>query len=394
MKLLGIQVASGYSPEARMFANLLSYRAGGYDALVLHHDWPGDRTSANRFEEVARVPVARLDTGWRPTIWISRVAKVVSRVRFAMMLPAIVSTARRYNPDVVYSSQSKWDCLAATYTARCLNKPQIIHLHCVIRPWLGAQVSRRLLTCDHVITVSDFIRTEALRHGVRAERVSTIRNTMAPLAPTPVGTREAVRAELRIPEDAPVIGIVGRIDPYKGQHDSIAAFTKIAHLWPAACFVIIGGGSYQTQLEIEVARSGMNDRIRFLGVRSDVPRLLAALDIFVHPSRDEGFGLAVAEASAAGLPIVAYAEGAIPELVIDQETGLLVRPGDIDALAAALLALLSNTDERQRLGARGRERIASEFRPEPAGAAFGVLLGEICLRPSNRRSARRTLAGN
>lgn len=285
--------------------------------------------------------------------------------------------ARAYDPDIIYSSQQRWECLAGTYIARRLGKPQIIHLHYTIGPWLHRHPLQRLLSCDHVVTVSDFIRGQALRHGIPAERVTTIRNPVSPFPPPSPGARGSVRTELDVPADVPLIGIVARLDPLKGQDDTIAAFAKIAAASPAARLIIVGDGPTRAALAAQAAETGLSDRIIFTGRRPDVPRILAALDVFVHPSRHEPFGLAVAEASAAGLPVIAYAEGGMSEIVVDGETGLLAPPGDIDTLATNLAELLQKPDTARGMGAAGRQRIAANFRPEDAGREFAAILDRI-----------------
>jgi glycosyltransferase involved in cell wall biosynthesis len=379
MKLLGTQIANGYSPEARVFASLLGHRQEDYEALVLHHDWSGDRTSADRFEHDARARVARFDTGWRPNPDNRRslFSKMLSYVRFRRALPAMARTAREYNPDVIYSCQQKWDCAAATYIARRLNKPQIIHLHYIIGPWLGKSALARLLTCDHVVTVSDFIRDEAIRHGVRTERVTTIRNGLAPFPPAAPGTREAVRAELGLSADASLVGIIARLDTYKGQHDTIAAFTAIAPKYPNARLAVVGSGPARTAVEAQVANSGVADRIILTGPRSDVPRILAALDVFAHPSRNDPCPLSVIEASAAGLPVVAYAEGGVSEIVLQGKTGLLAPPGDVNTLVEYLAQFLREPDLARTMGVAGKQRMAAEFRPEEASRSFSALLRQL-----------------
>jgi glycosyltransferase involved in cell wall biosynthesis len=382
--VLGVQITHGYSSEARVFAGLLAERPADCDALVLHHDWHGDRTSADKFEQHARVPVERVDTGWRPNPAGRRSApaKVWSRLRFWAARRAMVETARAYDPDVIYSCQQKWDNASAAYIARRLGKPLVIELHYIIGPWLGRDTLRSLRTCDHVITVSDFIRDETLRHGVAPGRVTTIRNTFRPMAPVPAEARASIRAELGVPSDAPLIGIIARIDPGKGHHDTIAAFTRVAAVHPTARLVIVGDGTLVDEVQAEVAATGLGDRIRYVGYRTDIPRVLGALDVFIHPSRQDPCPLGVMEASAAGLPVVAYAEGGIAEIVAHGETGLLSPPEDVEALAASLLRLVSEPETARRMGQAGRERIATQFRPEAAGEAFAAVMRQVARAPA------------
>ncbi len=379
-RLLGIKIAWAYTPEARVFANLLTNRGAAYEAIVLHHDWPGDHASADGFERDASAPIVRLDAGWRPNpdgVGRRAAARLVSWLRYQRALSAMLSRARSYDPDVIYSSQQKWDSGAATLVARRLGRPQVIHLHYTIGPWLGGAPLRRLLRCDHVIAVSEFIRKEALRHGVPPERVTMIRNTIIVPPPALPGTREAVRGEFGIPPKAPVVGMVARLNVYKGQQNAIAAFAKVAPNHPDAHLLLVGEGELRSALAAQVAALGIEEKVRFAGQRLDVPRIHAALDVFMHPSRFEPFSLAVLEAQAAGLPVLAYAEGGVEEIVAPGETGMLAAPGDVDALARYLDELLGDPARARRMGAAGRRRAAELFRPEDAGRAFAALVSQM-----------------
>lgn len=384
IKFLGVQIANGYSPEAHVFASLLAHcDPAALDAHVVHHQWPGDKESLSRFGAAAGISPTPLDFGWR-SVAASRPLrqKIFSRVRFQRSLPRALALARSINPDVVYSSQQFWDCQAATYIARRLRRPQVIHLHYTIGPWLHRPVLNRLRTCAQVIAISDFIRRQALDHGVPEERVATIRNTVAVPLPTPPEIRADVKKDLGLPFEAPVIGIVARLDPDKGQADALRAFASLSDAHRNARLLIVGAPTpwligYENELRVLATELGVAERVHFLGRRPDVPRLLAALDVFIHPSRSEPFGLAVAEASAAGLPVVAYSEGATPEIVCHGTTGLLASPGDIAALAEYLNTLMDSKVAAQRMGRAGCRKMETEFRPIEAGHRFSECIQKL-----------------
>lgn len=130
--------------------------------------------------------------------------------------------------------------------------------------------------------------------------------------------------------------------------------------------VIAGDGGMRQTLEERVRGSGHEDRVRFVGRLSteELVVLLADLDIFVMPSRREGWGVSAAEASAAGLPVVASRVGGIPEIVVDGETGILVPSGGAEALAGALARLIGDAGLRARLGDAGRRKVEAEYRWE------------------------------
>jgi glycosyltransferase involved in cell wall biosynthesis len=160
--------------------------------------------------------------------------------------------------------------------------------------------------------------------------------------------RSRARAALGIGDDDVAIGIVGRLQPWKGQHVLLEAAPAILAVEPRARFLVIGGtpggfsAGYPAALERQVAALAIAERVSFLGQRDDVAALLPGLDVFVHASRDEPFGIVIVEAMAAGVPVVATDAGGVPEIVVDGEHGLLVPPEDAPALAEAVAATLAD----------------------------------------------------
>ena len=130
---------------------------------------------------------------------------------------------------------------------------------------------------------------------------------------------------------------------------------------PNGKLLMIGDGELRPQVEDFIHQNELEDRVVLMGTRYDVPDILAASDIFVLPSRWEGLPYVVIEASMAGLPVVASRVGGIPELVEDSVTGLLVPPGNPEALSEAIQRLLDNEDLRHQMGQAGREKALREF---------------------------------
>lgn len=158
----------------------------------------------------------------------------------------------------------------------------------------------------------------------------------------------------------------------------------VLHAHPNAHLMLVGDESPPGTGVVERIRNLVDDdparrRVHLVGGRphAEVLRLLQAADIFAHPSREEAFGLAVLEAMSAGLPIVAWDDGALPELVVDGETGLLPRTGDIAGLGRSLDALISDADLRRRLGQAGRERMERHFDPDLVAPLLPRLLSEV-----------------
>jgi len=164
------------------------------------------------------------------------------------------------------------------------------------------------------------------------------------------GARPALRSE------RPLVGNVARLAPQKDHRTLIEA----ARLVPEADFVVAGDGGLRHELERQAAGS----RVRFLGARDDVPELLASLDVFAFPSLFEGLCLAVIEAQAAGVPVVATPVGGIRETVVDGKTGLLVPTGDPAALAAAIRRLLEDRPGAEAMAAEAKRRVRERFSVE------------------------------
>jgi glycosyltransferase involved in cell wall biosynthesis len=164
-----------------------------------------------------------------------------------------------------------------------------------------------------------------------------------------------VREEIGASRDAPVLAVIGRINRDKGQDQVIRAMPRILDAVPRAELWVVGDGPQRAEFEALARELGLSASIRFLGQRSDIPAVLAAVQLTVLPSLwEEGFGLAALEALAAGRPVVAYRTGGVPEVVRDGVTGILVGVGEIPGLADAVVRLLSDPALRTRLGEAGR----------------------------------------
>lgn len=164
-----------------------------------------------------------------------------------------------------------------------------------------------------------------------------------------------------------VVALVGRIAGWKGQHVFLQAAALVRDRFPQARFQIIGAPlfgehEYERSLHRMVRDLALEDRVEFLGFREDVPALLAGVDLLVHASTlGEPFGQVVVEGMAAGKAVIATDGGALPEIVIPGETGLLVPMGDAPAMAEAIAALLSDPARASAMGAAGRERVRERF---------------------------------
>ena len=180
-----------------------------------------------------------------------------------------------------------------------------------------------------------------------------------PTPPPPTGAD--VRAELGIPPDAPVIGTVSVLRPQKALDVLVRASRKLADEFPGLNVLIAGAGDRFYELEALTKELGLEDTVMFLGIRTDVPDVLAALDIAVSTSDFEGSPLSVMEFMEAARPIVATRVGGVPDLIDDGVHGLLVEPQDPDGFAAAVAQLLRDPPRAAEMGRRAQERRRAEF---------------------------------
>ena len=172
--------------------------------------------------------------------------------------------------------------------------------------------------------------------------------------------RAAIRASLNLAKDDFVVGTVGRLDPVKNLGAMLDALVLLKGRYPAAKAVIVGEGSERQALEERAAALGLSGALVFAGYRGDVRAVMAAFDVYVNCSTYEGVSLTILEAMASALPVVASAVGGNPEVVIDHETGLLVRP-QAQAIATAVGALIENPSRRQTMGDAARWRVKRHF---------------------------------
>lgn len=218
--------------------------------------------------------------------------------------------------------------------------------------WCASRASR-------VICISQAVRqwttADPRGPGLAAERCTVVRYAL-----TPGPFMQAVPAP-DLAGEVPLVGTLARLVPQKGLDVLLEAFARVP---PPARLVIAGAGTLRPVLEARAVMPDLVGRVAFLGPRADSAAVMAALDLFVLPSRWEGFGLVLLEAMAAGRAIVASRVSAIPEVVAEGETALLVPPDDPGALAAAIVALLDDPARRQAMGAAGRARVRQEFAPD------------------------------
>jgi glycosyltransferase involved in cell wall biosynthesis len=220
---------------------------------------------------------------------------------------------------------------------------------------------------SRIVAVSEEVRQRLLKSGVRANKISMIRNGID-LRPFDRASA-VVRHELGWDEDR-IVGLVGRLAVEKGVDVFLHAAARVLAERPDTKFVIAGDGPDRAELDALIGKLGIRDQVRMLGRWANMPALYASLDIMVSASRREGLPIAILEGMASRLPLVATAVGAVPTVIQDGRTGLLVPAENPEPLAAAIIELLRDPARRQQLGFAARQLVEDEYSAERMTADY------------------------
>ncbi|MGA7539296.1 MAG: glycosyltransferase [Steroidobacteraceae bacterium] len=261
----------------------------------------------------------------------------------------VAALARRNGVRLLHATGVK-GTLVGRIAARLVGARTLLHVHDLNDPGPVLSTLARFLArpTDAAVCVSEAVRELTVsRYHVPPQRIRVARNGIAlEVLRGAAGERSRVRAELGVETGRPVLAIIGRLHPVKGHRGMIEMLPAIVRSCPRALLLVIGDGPERAACETLAGRLGMSGHVRFVGRRNDVPRLLSAVDLVVAPSRSEGLGLAAIEALAAARPVIAFAVGGLPEVVVDGVNGRLVPEGDCEAFAAAVVATLRDSARR------------------------------------------------
>lgn len=213
------------------------------------------------------------------------------------------------------------------------------------------------------IAVSDDVKTAIQRDVGRVgdDKITVICNSVDVRRYRRPVDRDAVRRGLALPDGARVMAVVATFKRQKGHRFLLEAAAPVVERLPDLHILLIGDGELRGELEAQARAAGLEAHVHFLGSRQDVPDLLAASDCFVLPSLWEGLSMALVEAMASGLPVIATAVSGTNQVMIAGETGLLVPPGDAARLGDAMLRLLSDPGRASEMGAAARRQVESYF---------------------------------
>jgi glycosyltransferase involved in cell wall biosynthesis len=292
------------------------------------------------------------------------------------------------------------DAAAVVRLSRILRdiKPAVLHLHTShahTLGWLAGRlakvepiiVTRRMdheirghfsfvkySSVDHIVAISEVIRSTLIRSGLSPEKLSVIHSAVDCRLPH---SGPNLRSAFGFRSDIPVIGTVATLAKPKGHQQLFEAMRIVRQRHPSVRLLVAGTGPQESRLRQLAVELNLAEEIVFAGFRKDIPQILSALDVFVLASQDEGLGVALLEAACCGLPLVATNVGGIPEVVRDGSTGFLVAPGDTPSLAERIMYLLEHRQEAREMGQRARAFVRENFSLDTMVQRYHELYGRL-----------------
>jgi glycosyltransferase involved in cell wall biosynthesis len=340
-----IKVTGVAGAEQHLLRLLPALRERGVDARFVGLDVEG--TDATRMYE-------RLAEAGVPFEHVQCTTDVNPR-----MARDLVRAIRAPRPDLLHTHLVHGDIYGAL-AAQLTRVPYVSTRHNDDRYQLGPfrYVDRAFASrARRLIAISDAVRRFLVAAGLPARKFETIHYGLDAMPDLP---SERTPEETGVPEGAPLALAIGRLIEQKDHETLLRAFARVRAKAPDAMLAILGDGPLAGRTRALAAELGLADAVVMPG-RLETSDWLRRADVFVHSSRWEGFGIVLLEAMLAGLPVVATRVSAVPEIVADGETGVLVDAGDVESFAGALKGLLSDPKRARAFGAAGLERARSQF---------------------------------
>ena len=333
------------------------------------------------------------------TVRLTHMRERISPLHDALACLELARLIRRERFTVVHTHCSKAGFIGRV-AARLAGVPVVIHTFHILAAHEGLDRATRVLYglleravrgwAHRYVAVAPRVAREAVEQRIAPPGGVVVVPSAVHLGDIPTVTDPHVRRELGVPEDAPVVGTVGRIVAQKCPLDFVRMCAAVHSARPDVYFVMVGDATLESadlesETRSEAERLGVP--VIFTGFRPDAPRVAAAFDVYVVASLYEGLGRAVTEAMASARPVVATAVNGVPDLVEPGVTGLLARPRDPGGLADAVLWMLDHPGEAREMGLRGQERVRTHFAPSVMTEALDDLYCELLGLPLPSASA-------
>ncbi len=275
-----------------------------------------------------------------------------------------MSRLRRYlikqRPDVVHCHSRRGADFFGGRAARGLKIPAILSRRVdSVEPRITSRL--RFALFERIVAISDNVRGSLAAAGVADEKIEMIRSAVQTPALVQRTSRDEWQSQFKLTKDNIVALVAAQLIERKGHRILLQALRHLVADQPQFRVIIFGKGPLEKTLKQVVADFNLRSFVQFAGYRGDLDSLFSLADMLIHPASQEGLGVAMLKAAAAGLPVVAFAIGGAKEAVVDGETGLLVAPRDADGLLQAIRRLIENPRLRESLGQNGRARMRREF---------------------------------
>jgi len=326
-------------------------------------------------ERYRKMPGIHLrETDFAPGLTRRSLSETVRGLRSLASFPSEVVALRDYIKQnkirILHCTEKPRDAVYAVALGKLTGAKSIVHVHVKWSMEYKLPARAAVRYADAALAISAYVRDTIVEMGTPPSRVYTVLNALDASAWDPDLDGSAVRRELGLAPDAPVIASISRLFSWKGPTQLLEASAIVAKEFPALRVLIVGaderyvhGGSYTAELKAQVERLGIQQNVIFTGHRGDAARILAASDLFTMPSFEEPFGVVFLEAMAMRKPVIGIDNGGTPEVVTQGKAGLLSPPWDVPRLAENISQLLRDAELRRKMGEYGRKRVLEYFNP-------------------------------
>ena len=311
-------------------------------------------------------------TQFAPGFRARSLTSIAKSAHAARGFPKDFSDLRRYvkanRIGIIHSTDRPRDAVYGVLLGKATGAKSVVHVHVKWSSHYSLPARWGVNTADAVFSISNYVTSTVVGMGRPPGSIHTVLNAIDTARWDPSIDGLAVRKELGIAPDVPLLASVSRLFSWKGQRELLQAFAVARAQIPTLKLLIVGadatdvhGGSFTAELKQLATQLNVLEHVVFTGARSDIPQVMAACDVFTLPSFEEPFGLVFLEAMAMAKPVVAVDNGGTPEVVEHGRWGLLSPPYDIPALAANITTLVNDPELRSRLGREGRARVLDYF---------------------------------
>ncbi|HEU5361269.1 MAG TPA: glycosyltransferase family 4 protein [Candidatus Deferrimicrobiaceae bacterium] len=269
---------------------------------------------------------------------------------------------REEGVDILNTHSGRDSLLAGLAGRMSPRRPIIVRTRHLALP-ITSRISYRYLP-HRVVTVSEYVRRYLVGEGVPVERIVAIPTGVDIRRFSPGAAAGTIREELGLSPAVPLVGMVAILRRKKGHHILLDAVPEILRAVPETVFVLAGNGPQWDNVSGMIRNRGLVEKVFMLGLRQDVPNVIASLDLFVLPTLEEALGTSFLEAMAMEKPVVGTLTGGVPEVVEDGVNGYLVPPGDAGELARAVIAVLRDREGARRMGIEGYRIVRENYTVE------------------------------